>query len=218
MKKFKFDCRFSFSVFGLPLVTDSNTYIYRDSIWSVYFHSKRCLKCDQRNHYNCLRHLSPSLAETKPLCAPPYLYYSYPYLTNGPHTDTQSSYTSIAPAWTNTHINGTGLDLFTAVHLPWKTQHIKKGERDPFFANEMKGLCCSDLSKQGKVQRWVRLLGDFFTVFPLKLHGRKEEYKECEQVILDSWDIEKMINIFRERETGGQSEALLLPNVLILNS
>lgn len=32
-----------------------------------------------------------------------YLCYSYPYLTNRLHTDTQSSYTSIAQRWTNTH-------------------------------------------------------------------------------------------------------------------
>lgn len=47
-----------------------------------------------------------------------------------------------------------------------------------FFADEMKSLCYSDLSKQAKVQQWVRLPGDFFTVFPLKLHGGGEEYKE----------------------------------------
>lgn len=50
----------------------------------------------------------------------------------------------------------------------------------PFFADEMKSSCCSDLSDPAKVQRWVRLLGDFFffffTALPLKLHSRRKGY------------------------------------------
>lgn len=112
-----------------------------------------------------------------------YLCYSYPYLTNGSHTDTQSSYTSIGFGWKNTHrthisraLIGTGLDLLTAVHLWWKMQHLKEREGGPDFADEMKALRYSNLSKPAEVQLRVRLPGSFFfSVFPLKLH-RKEKY------------------------------------------
>lgn len=97
-----------------------------------------------------------------PFLRTPYLLYSYPYLTNGPHTDTQSSYTSIAPRWTNTHnahISHTlmALDL-VFFHLWWKTQHVKKGERDTFSAMKWKAyvavICQSKQRFNGGSDYW----------------------------------------------------------------
>lgn len=91
----------------------------------------------------------------------------------------------MAPRWTNTHnahISHTlmALDLIL-FHLWWKTQHIKKKKKKvgwwggvPFFADEMKSSCCSDLSKQAKVQRWVRLPGDFFSLCSLSNYTVEE--------------------------------------------
>lgn len=46
-----------------------------------------------------------------------------------------------------------------------ETLNIRVGEPPrprPFFADEMKSLCCSHHSMQAKVHRWVREPGDFF--------------------------------------------------------
>lgn len=128
----------------------------------VYFLSKRCLNvtkwiiitvCDTSHHIWPKQSLF--------LCTA-YLGYSYSYLTNGPHTDTQSSYTSMAPRWTNTHnahISRTliALDLIF-FHLRWKTQHIKKGERDPFSSMKWKArvavICQSKQRFNGGSDYW----------------------------------------------------------------
>lgn len=45
----------------------------------------------------------------------------------------------------------------------------------PFFADEMKSSCCSDLSEQAAGSTVGQATGRFFfTVFPLKLHGVRE--------------------------------------------
>lgn len=86
----------------------------------VYFLSEGRLKRDQMNHYNCCATpLGTSGQNKASFRAAPYLCYSHRYLTNGPRTDTQSSYTSAATKVDKhaqcthiTHVNSTGLDLF----------------------------------------------------------------------------------------------------------
>lgn len=136
-----------------------------------------------------------------------------PYLTNGPYTDTQSSHTSMAPRWTNTHkaqISHTlmALDLiFLLLSIcAERRDALKKnsGER-PFFTDEMKGLCWSDLSEQPKVQRWVRRAGGFFFFHCVTSQITWEEYKERNGVTMDGWGFytEILITFRRRKETMG---------------
>lgn len=97
------------------------------------FSAKTLLNCDGMDHYNCLRLLSERQAKTKPLSSRPLSLLARPYLTNGPHTDRQSSHTSMAGGWTNTHITHHASHTLIALdlilfHLQWKTVRQKKGE------------------------------------------------------------------------------------------
>jgi len=132
-----------------------------------------------------LYHLSPRLAKKgSSFCAPLISAIANLISQMGPIQTHNHHIHQMAPKWTNTHNAHISHTLMAQdlifFHLRWKTRRIKKRRRvrPLFFADEMKGSCCSDLSKPAKVQCWVRLPGDFFTVFSLKLHGGREEYEE----------------------------------------
>lgn len=114
-----------------------------------------------------------------------------------------------------THVNSTGLDPFSFAVKDWerKKRWSKKKtgrwegvgvEGWPFFSQmKWKARVAAICQSKRRVQRWVRLRGDFFyffftTMFRLKLHGARRRRKRGEGVMLNSWG-EKDGYIDRER-------------------
>lgn len=140
----------------------------------------------------------------------PYLGYSYCYLTNGPYTGAQSSYTSAAARWTNTHkehISHTlmALDLIFLLLSICSERHNtlkkkKRGKTDPFSL--MKWKACVAAICQSR-QRFTGG-SDYWGIFSLCSFSnymvRREEYKERNGLIADSWGTQRKIDyILKER-------------------
>lgn len=135
-----------------------------------------------------------------------------PYLTNGPYTDTQSSHTSMAPRWTNTHkaqISHTlmALDLiFLLLSIcAERRDALKKiAERDLFhWWNERLVLERSVRATKGSTVGQTS--GGIFFFHCVTSQITWEEYKERNGVTMDGWGFytEILITFRRRKETMG---------------
>lgn len=135
-----------------------------------------------------------------------------PYLTNGPYTDTQSSHTSMAPRWTNTHkaqISHTlmALDLiFLLLSIcAERRDALKKiAERDPFSLMKWKACVGAICQSNQRFNGGSDERGDFF-FHCVTSQITWEEYKERNGVTMDGWGFytEILITFRRRKETMG---------------
>lgn len=158
----------------------------------VYCRGQMCWNCDQINLYNRPRHLSsraasfraPLISNTATLISP-----------TGPPAQTRNNH---IPRWTNTHTHTMytyhvalmAPDLIFLLPAICAERHdaLKRGESDPlFWRMKWKAHVATICQSKQRFNGGSDERGDFLTVFPLKLHGRREGWREGKKE--DCWDM-----------------------------